>query len=309
MPSLADSEAAMREPSRLVPAVDALGGGALAIDGAGGLWSVAGRSSVMYALRRPDGRILALRVPLADGRAAKRYAEPYAAAASDPLLAPLRMPGGTLPARLQVLPEGLVLDGGAARPRFHPIVAGEYLAGGTLGLAARGAALAGDRPALHSLFASLADLLARNDGLGFEHGALGPETVLLRDDGSLATPNLGTAAWPGSPAGPASRGRDRLPALLLLAELAALAADPSLLLPEADWQHLVLSAEDLADPRQSAVLASLAASGDPACAALAALAAAALASRDAPPLAATLAAARGRPAAGSPGPAAGSAPA
>lgn len=297
MPAIDAIDAAMRDPSRSVPAIARLGGGTLAVDGAGNLWRVAGRSSVIYALRRPDGRIAALRVPLADGATATRYAERYRDAAEALALAPLRSGHGTLPADLHVSATGITLDDPGHRAHGHPVIATEYLPGGTLGLAARAAAESRDISALEDLFDSLTAMLSANDAVGFDHGALGPETILLRDDRSMATPNLATAAWPGAVfrAGTAPRpGRDRLPALLLLTELAALIHDPAMLLPEADWQHLVLTPDDLTRPGRSRTLANVIDYATPSASALAMLARNAIASGDPPRLSRTLDAARSR---------------
>ncbi|MGI9252910.1 MAG: hypothetical protein ACR2J8_04130, partial [Thermomicrobiales bacterium] len=295
MPSIETLDATMRDASHFVPAIRRIGGGALAIDGAGGLWRIAGRSTVIYALRRPDGRIFALRVPLADGEAANRYAERYLAAADAPALAPLRRPGGSLPAEIHVVPDGITIDDPSHRSQGHPVIATEYLGGGTLGQAARAAAEDHDTDTLGFLRDALISMLAANEAAGFDHGALGPETILLREDGTLATPNLLTAAWPGAtfPAGAAPRpGRDRLPALVLLTALAALADNPALLLPEADWQYLLLTPEDLANPARSATFRQLIEYGAAPVARLAELAQGAHRTSSPPSIAETLAATR-----------------
>ena len=61
MPTLAALDDAMLRPGRAVPAVNRLGGGAIAMAGADQPWRMVGATAVVYQLRQPSGRVFALR--------------------------------------------------------------------------------------------------------------------------------------------------------------------------------------------------------------------------------------------------------
>jgi hypothetical protein len=276
MPTPDAIDAALRDPNRFAPGVRRLGGGSLAVTTEGGLWRVVGGAAAVYALKRPTGRILALRVPL-DDRAANdpRAAERWRALANDPSLGPLRGEAGALPAELRYMPDALTLEGPGFRSTGHPWVAMEFLPGGSVALAAQQAAATGDRPRLARLARTSTRLFLDLERVGFDHGRLRPASILLRGDGSPALVGLKTALWPGAPGAPRagqSASRDRLPALALLTELLALADDPGRTAgARSAPDRLLLSERDLRDPAASALLADWRAAGDPLLATAAAL--------------------------------------
>ncbi len=267
MPTVAALDTALRDPNRFAPGIRRLGGGSLAVTAEGGLWRVVGATAAVYALKRPTGRILAIRVPLSDDAATDaRAAARWRALATDPALAPLRGAEGALPGDIRYMPDAITLETAGFRSAGHPLVAMEYVPGGSLALAAERAAATRDRAALAGLARATTALLLAMDRAGFDHGHLRPSSILLREGGSPVLAGLDTATWPGAPRIPGVAdhpGRDRLPALLLLTELLALADDPgrgAQSTPAPD--RLLLSATDLREPLDSRLLAGLRAAHD-----------------------------------------------
>ena len=94
MPIISELDAAMMQPALSVPAVRRLGGGTIRLDDAGRPLRATGRDAVVYELRAPDGRILALRSLLRpDPTARPLLAERYTALGSDRRLELLRGAG------------------------------------------------------------------------------------------------------------------------------------------------------------------------------------------------------------------------
>ena len=65
MPTLTHLDDAMLRAGRMVPAINRLGGGMIAMAGATP-WRVIGNQAVVYQLRQSSGRVFALRCLLAD---------------------------------------------------------------------------------------------------------------------------------------------------------------------------------------------------------------------------------------------------
>jgi hypothetical protein len=282
MISLDDLDQVMRDPARGVPAIRRLGGGSLAVTASGDPWRIVGRAAVIYALRRPTGRILALRVPLDDnGATLARLGDRYRALATDPVLAPLRASGGPLPGEIRWLPDGITLPAPGFRSVSHPLLATEFVAGGTLAEAVEASAASDSPETIAAVTASLVRALVAFERAGFGHGDLRPDNILLRGPDDLAFVDLDRSAWKGSPGLPPGAdppARDRLPALLLLTELLALADRPDLRRNGTRAQErLLFSRDDLADPVGSPLLGRLRESENRTLAAAAALASDALA--------------------------------
>ncbi|MCC6314258.1 MAG: phosphotransferase [Thermomicrobiales bacterium] len=263
MPTLSEFDHAMHDPGRFVPAVRRLGGGTLAITASGDLWRIVGRTAVVYALRCPTGRILALRVPR---ERHVRQIERYTALASAPGLAPLRVAGGPLPNELRTIADGITLPAADFRSVSHPLVAMEYIPGGTLAQGVTEAIATDDRAAIGGLADAWRAAAAEMEAHGFSHGDLRPGNVVLRPEGALAVVDFDTAVWPGSPPLPGvlePARRDRLPALLLYVELLGLAWRPELRTAQTPEERLLFQSRDLHDPVGSDVLRTLRAASDP----------------------------------------------
>src|SRR5690242_19017397 len=112
MPTVADLDAAMMQPARSVPALHRLGGGSLRLDDSGHPLRTVGRDAVVYELRTPTGRILALRCLLRpDPARDSALSERYFALGGDPHLERLRGAGGVLPRDVRWVAGGVLTVG------------------------------------------------------------------------------------------------------------------------------------------------------------------------------------------------------
>lgn len=274
--SLSESEALFLDPLILMPAVERLGGGVIRQDAQGHPVRAAGRHAVVYELRTPTGRIFALRLHLRPDRDRDQaLAERYAALQSDHRLDVLRAPDGPLPRDIQWLPEGLRIPGAKGSSSVRPLVTMERVPGRTLReMVAR---LCHEEDAAH--LAMLADgwlgAATAMETVGFVHGDLSPDNLMVRPDGSITVVDLDTASWPsfsgendvqdtrsalnhprGAPHNPGHH--DRFPALLLWSALRILATHPELLAESQEHaEGLLFSNADLRRPSGSAMFARL----------------------------------------------------
>ncbi|MBA3644081.1 MAG: hypothetical protein H0W59_08460, partial [Chloroflexia bacterium] len=150
--------------------------------------------------------------------------------------------------------------------------------GRTLFEAVADACRIGDRFALREMAATWIDLITTLRDASFDHGELTPDNVLLRPSGELTLVDYDSVAWKGSPQPPTRRAepnyghpaaqaapigiRDAFPSLIIYASLSVLARWPSLHGEFGDppgqvGGALLFHARDLADPRQSAVFATV----------------------------------------------------
>ena len=286
MSILSDLDAAMAQPARSVPAVRLLGGGAVRTDDSGRPLRAVGRDAVVYELRMPTGRIVALRCHLRpDPRRDRALAERYSALGADPRLEGLRGPLGPLPRGIRWVPDGIILPGPDLRQLDVPVMAMERVPGRTLTRTVDRLCRERRPEPLVLLADAWLATAAALDATGFSHGDLAPDNIIVRSDGTLAVIDLDHAIWPGSPAaafsveGTASyahpRGvprdparRDRFPALVVWASLRILARHPELRdrwgdSPDRHGAALLWSLNDLRRPGGSPLFANLAALHDP----------------------------------------------
>ena len=291
MPTPAELDAAMLRPGRSVPAVNRLGGGAVAMAGADQPWRLVGRSAAVYQLRQPSGHVLALRCPLAEAA----YLDPtlgdrYRALGADPALASLRSAaGGPLVDSVAYVADGLVFPAADFRSRTHPVMAMEWVMGPTVLAAADRGCRADDRAFLAALADAWAAAVAALAAARFSHGDLVPDNALVRPDG-IGLVDYDASVWPGSPrlpapstpgeqshggsapgptasyahpAGPVSIARrDDFPALVVYASLRLLARWPALREQHGDppgraGGALLFAPRDLRDPDASPLFGAL----------------------------------------------------
>ncbi len=284
MPTLTALDDAMLHPNRGVPAVNRLGGGAIAMAGGNQPWRIVGATAAVYQLRQPSGRVLALRCPLAD-RPDPGLAERYRALATDSTVAVLRdTPGGPLVGGIAYLPDGLALPAPDLRSTTHPVIAMEWIMGPTLLAAADRACRADDRSSLAALGGSWLAATETLAAARFAHGELAADNVLVRPGGGIAVIDYDASTWPGSPPPVATRvpgydhptggvpgdpaRRDAFPALVIYASLAFLARRPDLREGHGDPPGrlsgaLLFSAGDLQNPDGSPLFAALRALDEP----------------------------------------------
>jgi hypothetical protein len=126
MPIVSDLDAAMLQPARFVPAVRRLGGGSIRMNDAGRPLRTVGHDAVVYELRTPTGRILALRCLLRpDPHRDSLLSRTYDALRGDPRLERLRVTGGALPRDIQWVAEGIALPDRDLREMSVPMMAME----------------------------------------------------------------------------------------------------------------------------------------------------------------------------------------
>src|SRR3954454_18970338 len=94
MPTLTLLDDAMLRAGRMVAAVNRLGGGTIAMAGSTQPWRIVGAESVVYQLRQPNGRVLALRCLLTD-TPDPSLADRYRALSNDATLRRLRAGGAS----------------------------------------------------------------------------------------------------------------------------------------------------------------------------------------------------------------------
>ncbi|MGH7606771.1 MAG: hypothetical protein ACREME_05485, partial [Gemmatimonadales bacterium] len=291
MPIVSDLDAAMMHPARFVPAVRHLGGGSIRMNDAGRPLQTVGRDAVVYELRTPTGRILALRCLLhADAQQDAALAARYSALHDDPRLERLRGAGGSLPRGIRWIDEGIALPGPDLHRMILPLMAMERIPGRTLALTVDRLCREGHAEPLALLADGWLATATWLEEAGFSHGDLAADNLMVRPDGSIALVDLDTAAWPaapplvspseGTPGYAHPRGlprdparRDRFPALILWASLRVLARHPHLRQrwgdpPDRHGATLLWSPDDLRRPGRSALFAALDALDDEALAPL-----------------------------------------
>jgi hypothetical protein len=285
MPIVSELDAAMLQPARFVPAARLLGGGAVRTGDSGRPLRAMGHDAVVYELRMPTGRIVALRCHLRpDTRRDLALAERYSALGADPRLEGLRGAQSILPRGIRWVAEGIAIPGPDLRQAMLPVMAMERIPGRTLVRTVdRLCRERQSEPLLLLADAWLATAAALN-AAGFSHGDLAPDNIIVRSDGTLALVDLDSALWPeapttaalsdGTPGYAHPRGgprdlarRDRFPALIIWASLRILARHPELRdrwgdSPDLHGAALLWSADDLRRPGGSALFAALAALSD-----------------------------------------------
>jgi len=279
MPSLAELDRAMLQPGRFVPAVNRLGGGAIAMSDPDRPWRVVGATAAVYQLRQASGRVLALRCPLSERVGGDpSFAPRYQALGTTPATASLRGQRGPLAHDITLYEDGLVLPAAEFRSAVYPVIAMEWITGPTLFEAVVHACQISDRRGLKEMAATWIELISSLRDASFDHGELTPDNVLLRPNGDLALVDYDSVAWKGSPRPPARQPepnyghpathatpvgiRDAFPSLIIYASMSVLARWPSLHgefgdPPGTRGGALLFHARDLANPRQSPVFATV----------------------------------------------------
>lgn len=284
MPTLTLLDDAMLRANRMVPAVNRLGGGTIAMAGSSQPWRVVGNSAAVYQLRQSSGHVIALRCFLSDDLD-PTLDERYRALANDSQLRRVRSaPHSPIVPNLGYFSEGLTFPGSDFRSTHLPLVTMDWVMGPTLIAAADRAARATDRNYLIALAAAwltAIDTLA--DGQ-FAHGNLTGDNALVRARDGIALVDYDTASWPGSPKpsvadqlpgyrhprGIASKPerRDDFTAFLIYTSLRVLGQWPELRQEHGDppSKHggfLIFSPKDLANPDGSKLFGKLRVIDDP----------------------------------------------
>jgi hypothetical protein len=285
MPELSDLDAAMMQPALSVPAVRRLGGGSIRLNDNARPLRVEGRDAVVYELRTPSGRILALRVLLRPNvRRNRTLAERYAALRTDPRLESLRGTSAPLPRDIQWIAEGIAFPGPDLQRIAVPLMAMERVPGRTMAHAVDRLCREGQSEPLALLADRWLETAATLERSGFTHGDLAADNLIVRPDGTIAVIDLDAAFWPSCPVAPEPSvtapgythpsgaphdptQRDRFPALMLWSSLRILAHHPELRErwgdhPDRYGASLLWSQDDLRRPERSPVFTALEALDD-----------------------------------------------
>jgi hypothetical protein len=267
----------------MVPAVNRLGGGTIAMAGSSQPWRVVGTDAVIYQLRQSTGRVLALRCFLAD-TLDPSLGERYRGLTGDALRRLRRAPHSPIVPHLTYLPDGLAFPAADFRSVHLPIVAMEWVMGPTLIAAVDRGSRMGDRPYLGALAAAWLSMMETLTHAGFAHGNLTGDNALVRPTEGIALVDYDTATWPGSPPPPkveatpgyrhpwggsvATERRDDFAALVIYTTLRILAVWPDLRESHGDPPSklggvLLFSPKDLANPDASSLFGKLRALDDP----------------------------------------------
>ncbi|HEY8447541.1 MAG TPA: hypothetical protein VIL01_10575 [Thermomicrobiales bacterium] len=283
MPTLTLLDDAMLRPGRMVPAVNRLGGGTIAMAGTSQPWRIVGTDAVVYQLRQASGRVLALRCFLADSLD-PTLAERYRGLTGDALRRLRKAPHSPIVPHLTYVADGLTFPAADFRSIHLPVVAMEWVMGPTLLSAVDRACRSGDRAFIGALAAAWLSMMETLSGAGFVHGNLTGDNALVRPGEGIALVDYDTATWPGSPPPPRSEGtpgyrhpaggllpadrRDDFAALVIYTSLRILAVWPDLRESHGDPPSklggvILFSVKDLLQPESSPLLAKLRALDDP----------------------------------------------
>lgn len=285
MAIVSDLDTAMMQPARSVPAVRQLGGGTIRVDDSGRPLHASGRDAIVYELRTPTGRILALRCLLKPDKERERALRTrYTALREDPTLEPLRVAGGPLPHDIRWVDEGVLLPGLDLARSVTPIMAMERVPGRTMMQVVDRLCREGQAEPLAFLADRWLAMALALEQAAFIHGDLAADNLIVRPDGSIAAIDLDTASWPSFPGSPARAGgtpgyshpsgspgnadlRDRFAALVIWTSLRILSRHPSLRegwseQPERHGGALLWSANDLRRPERSPLFGAIGQLGD-----------------------------------------------
>lgn len=273
----------MLRAGRMVPAINRLGGGMIALAGAQP-WRVVGSEAVVYQLRQSSGRVFALRCLFAD-TLDPGLADRYRALGADAAIKRFRSrPFSPVVGGVSFIPDGIVLPSADLRSSRSPMVAMDWVMGPTLMAAVDRACRGNDQQYLLALAEAWRTAMLMCSEESFIHGDLTAHNAMVRPKEGIALVDYDQSWWPTAPVMPASVGRpgfrhprgvpshveqrDDFPALVIYASLRILAV-----WPELRFEHgsaavendgvLLFSAKDLANPDGSALFGKIRVIDDP----------------------------------------------
>ena len=196
-----------------------------------------GSASIVFRLTRESGPKLALHLPIDEANSAE-WPIRYGALTT--------LDRGVLDSRLsrqfEVYRHGISVasDSGTEITPMTALVS-EWIEGPTLIVAADRAARAGNTQILRALAGAVRDAINDTRRMGFVHGDVTAQNLIVSTNGQVAFVDLDTASWPGSPLGSIGSGspgyrhpsggasssiRDGFALLVIYASLIALAENP-----------------------------------------------------------------------------------
>ena len=278
-------DSAMLRGPRSVPVIARLGGGTIATVGDNNPFRVAGNEAVVYQLRQATGKVLALRVWLADEIDPDLVAR-YRALGSPELLRTFRsIEHSPIVHTLAYHSDAVLVESDDGLPANRPMVVLDWLMGPTILAAVDRACRANDGTYLKALANAWRLAMIASRAAGFVHGDLTADNAIVRPKEGIAFVDYDTAYWHGAPSvpeyvqSPAYRHRGGLPAapdhaddfsaLLIYTSLRVLAVWPNLRLEHGQpstvkGAGLLFQPRDLANPDASPLFGKMRVLNDPA---------------------------------------------
>jgi hypothetical protein len=273
MPTLEQLDAAMARAWRHVPVVQQLGGGDITFTDPVHPLRVTGTDAAVYQLRQRDGTLVALRCPLSDTFNSTHAVQYQAIERNSDL------ERDWLARSVTYHSEGVMLPRRGLRSEGKSVIAMEWIEGLMLLEAVEQACRIGHHSVLMELAQEWLSVAAEMKAIGFVHGDLSAENILVGSNGRIQLVDYDTSTWPGSPPVSPALGtpgfvhpranlhtrvahRDAFSALVIYVSLHALAVRPEI------WnrartqrgrsgQELLFSAWDLAHSGSSPIFAEL----------------------------------------------------
>jgi len=283
MPTLTHLDDAMLRAGRMVPAINRLGGGMIAMAGALP-WRMIGNQAVVYQLRQSTGRVFALRCLLTDTND-PALSDRYRALASDAAIKRFRSRAfSPVVGGINFIPDGIVLPSAELRSARLPVIAMDWVMGPTLMAAVDRACRGNDQQYILALAEAWRTAMLMCGEERFVHGDLTAHNVMVRPKEGIALVDYDHCWWPSSPSAPEPvvrpghqhpRGapaeierRDDFTALVIYVSLRVLAAWPELRFEygsaaiENDGV-ILFSGKDLHNPDGSALFGKIRVIDDP----------------------------------------------
>jgi hypothetical protein len=289
MPTLTLLDDAMLRAGRMIPAINRLGGGMIAMAGVQP-WRVIGSEAVIYQLRQSTGRVFALRCLLAD-TIEPALPDRYRALGADLAIKRFRSRAfSPVVGGVNFIADGISLPTADFRSARLPLIAMDWVMGPTLMAAIDRACRGNDQQYILALAEAWRTAMLMCGEERFVHGDLTGHNAMVRPKEGIALVDYDHSWWPTAPSVPTTSGRpgyrhprgvpaeierrDDFAALVVYVSLRVLAAWPELRFEygsaavENDGV-ILFSGKDLANPDGSALFGKIRVIDEPAVQALA----------------------------------------
>jgi len=195
-------DAAMLRGPRSVPLLGRLGGGTIATISDSQPFRVVGSHAVVYQLRQPTGKVVALRCWLQDEISAELI-ERYRALGHPSTLRRLHsVDRSPVIGSISLHADGIVVEAEDLRSATRPVVVLDWLMGPTIMAAVDRACRSQDTGYLSALAQLWRGAVATAGQIGFVHGDLTADNAIVRPKEGIAFVDYDTAYWPEAPSVP-----------------------------------------------------------------------------------------------------------
>ena len=195
-------DAAMLRGPRSVPLLGRLGGGTIATISDSQPFRVVGSNAVVYQLRQPTGKVVALRCWLQDEIPAELI-ERYRALGHPSTLRRLHaVDRSPVIGSISLHADGIVVEAEDLRSSTRPVVVLDWLMGPTIMAAVDRACRSQDTGYLSALAQLWRGAVVTAGQIGFVHGDLTADNAIVRPKEGIAFVDYDTAYWPEAPSVP-----------------------------------------------------------------------------------------------------------